>query len=126
MKALLPLSTVALCLPLLAGCNEGQTLRPYPTPVSGNAERGRQIIEGYGCGACHTIPGVRRANGLVGPPLIYFSRRTMIAGELPNTQENLVRWIQHPHQVEEHTAMPDLGLDENQAYDVAAYLYTLR
>jgi hypothetical protein len=86
MKALLPLSTVALCLPLLAGCNEGQTLRPYPTPVSGNAERGRQIIEGYGCGACHMIPGVRRANGLVGPPLIYFSRRTMIAGELPNTR----------------------------------------
>jgi cytochrome c len=126
MKPLLPLSTVALCLPLLAGCNEGQTLRPYPTPVSGNAERGRQIIEGYGCGACHMIPGVRRANGLVGPPLIYFSRRTMIAGELPNTQENLVRWVQHPHEVEEHTAMPDLGLDENQAYDVAAYLYTLR
>ena len=47
--------------------------------------------------------------GLVGPPLIYFSRRTMIAGELPNTQENLVRWVEHPRQVEPKTAMPDLG-----------------
>jgi cytochrome c1 len=63
---------------------------------------------------------------LVGPPLIYFSQRTMIAGELPNTQENLVRWIEHPRQVEPKTAMPDLGLDDDQAYDIAAYLYTLR
>jgi cytochrome c len=121
-----PLLIVLSLLTLLAGCEGGQTLRPYTMPVSGNAERGRQLIEGYGCGACHMIPGIHKADGLVGPPLIYFGRRTMIAGELPNTQENLVRWIQHPRQVEEHTAMPDLGLDEDQAYDIAAYLYTLR
>jgi cytochrome c2 len=126
MNRLLPHFTLALYLPLLAGCDAGQTLRPYAMPVSGNARHGRELIESYGCGACHTIPGVRKANGLVGPPLFFFSRRTMIAGEIPNTQENLVRWIQHPHQIEEHTAMPDLGLDENQAYDIAAYLYTLR
>jgi cytochrome c len=126
MTRVLALFALLLSMPLLSGCDGGQTLRPYATPVSGNARHGKQLIEGYGCGACHTIPGVRNANGLVGPPLIYFSRRTMIAGELPNTQENLVRWIQHPRQVEEHTAMPDLGLDEDQAYDIAAYLYTLR
>jgi cytochrome c1 len=94
--------------------------------VSGNPQRGKEIIQGYGCGSCHTIPGVHDAKGLVGPPLLYFSRRTMIAGELPNTQENLVSWIEHPRQVEPKTAMPDLGLTEDQAYDVAAYLYTLR
>ena len=111
---------------LLIGCYGGQTIRPYPIAVDGNAKQGKEIIEGYGCGSCHTIPGVHRANGLVGPPLMYFSRRTMIAGELPNTQQNLVLWIQHPRQVEPKTAMPDLGLTEDQAYDVAAYLYTLR
>jgi cytochrome c1 len=63
---------------------------------------------------------------MVGPPLLSFSRRTMIAGELPNTQENLVRWIQHPRAVEPATAMPDLGLSEDQSYDISAYLYTLR
>ncbi len=126
MTRVLGLFVLLLSLPLLVGCNGGQTLRPYPTPVSGNAHHGKELIEGYGCGGCHTIPGVPNANGLVGPPLLYFSRRTMIAGELPNTQENLIRWIQHPRQVEEHTAMPDLGLDEDQAYDIAAYLYTLR
>ena len=111
---------------LLAGCYGGQTLRPYAMAVSGNARHGKELIQGYGCGSCHMIPGVRQANGLVGPPLMYFSRRTIIAGELPNTPENLVRWIQHPRQVEEKTAMPDLGLSEDQAYDIAAYLYTLR
>jgi cytochrome c1 len=111
---------------LLTGCFGGQTLRPYAVEVSGNPRHGKDLIEGYGCGSCHTIPGVHNANGLVGPPLIYFSRRTMIAGELPNTQENLVRWVKHPRQVEPKTAMPDLGLDDDQAYDIAAYLYTLR
>jgi cytochrome c1 len=63
---------------------------------------------------------------MVGPPLIYLSQRTLIAGQLPNTPENLVRWIENPKAIERHTAMPDLGLTEDQAYDVAAYLYTLR
>jgi cytochrome c1 len=63
---------------------------------------------------------------MVGPPLDFFSRRTMIAGELPNTPDNLVRWIENPPSVEAGTAMPKLGLSDEQARDVAAYLYTLR
>jgi cytochrome c1 len=117
---------ISLALLLLAGCYGGQTLRPYAVAVSGNPQHGKQLIVGYGCGSCHMIPGVHGARGLVGPPLLYFSRRTMIAGELPNTQENLVLWVEHPRQVEPKTAMPDLGLDDDQAYDIAAYLYTLR
>jgi cytochrome c2 len=129
MNPVLRLSSLALLavvsLPL-AGCFGGQTLEPYRIAVDGNPQHGRELIEGYGCGACHTIPGVHRANGLVGPPLMFFSRRTMIAGELPNTQPNLVHWVQHPRSVEPGTAMPDLGLTEDQAYDISAYLYTLR
>lgn len=111
---------------LLAGCNAGQQTRTYPVQMSGDANHGRQLIESYGCGACHTIPGVHAARGLVGPPLMFFSRRTMIAGELPNSPDNLVRWIRDPHSVEPGTAMPNLGLTETDAHDVAAYLYTLR
>ena len=84
------------------------------------------MIVNYGCGSCHTIPGIRGANGLVGPPLFWFSRRTFIAGELPNTPQNLVHWVQAPKTVEPATAMPTLGLNDQQARDVAAYLYTLR
>jgi cytochrome c1 len=111
---------------LLAGCNAGQTTKAIAVGAIGNATHGKQLIAGYGCGACHMIPGVQGARGLVGPPLFYFSERTMIAGELPNTPENLIHWIEHPHDVEPKTAMPDLGLSEDQAHDIAAYLYTLR
>jgi cytochrome c1 len=69
------------------------------------------------------MPGVEDANGLVGPPLATFSRRTMIAGLLPNTPPNLVLWLQHPQSVTPGNAMPDLGLTDVQARDIAAFLY---
>lgn len=126
MRSSLGLIMISLVILPIIGCYGGQTLRPYAVAVNGNAQRGKELIEGYGCGSCHTIPGVHQANGLVGPPLLYFSRRTIIAGQLPNTEQNLVLWVQHPRQIEPKTAMPDLGLTEDQAYDIAAYLYTLR
>jgi cytochrome c len=111
---------------LLSGCHGGQELKTYAVPTNGDPARGHALIESYGCGSCHTIPGIHNANGLVGPPLLYFSKRTMIAGQLPNTSENLAHWIEHPRSVEPKTAMPELGLDDDQADDMVAYLYTLR
>ena len=119
------LACFSICIALTA-CNGGQATRSYNIGNVGNADHGKQLIQNYGCGACHIIPGVPRARGLVGPPLMYFADRTMIAGELPNTPPNLARWIQHPKQVEPNTAMPDLGVTQDQANDIAAYLYTLR
>lgn len=110
----------------MGGCTGGKVTRPYNVAADGNPQRGIQVIQQYGCGGCHTIPGVHAANGVVGPPLMFFARRTMIAGELPNSPENLVRWIEDPPGVEPKTAMPKLGLTDRQAHDVAAYLYTLR
>ena len=63
---------------------------------------------------------------MVGPPLLYFSQRTMIAGELPNTPANLVRWIENPKAVDEKTAMPYLGVKNSDARDIAGYLYSLK
>jgi cytochrome c1 len=62
---------------------------------------------------------------VVAPPLDAFARRTFIAGILPNTPANLVRWVVDPQAVDPRTAMPKLGLTQAQAQDVAAYLYTL-
>ncbi|HTK29675.1 MAG TPA: c-type cytochrome [Vicinamibacterales bacterium] len=111
-----------------AGCrgNNPEEAVAYNVSTGGDAGRGRAVIERHDCGACHTIPGVRGARGLVAPPLFWFSRRTYIAGELPNTPENLVLWVRSPQSVEPRTAMPALGLSEQEARDVAAYLYTLR
>lgn len=124
-KALFSL-LLAACCAALAGCTGGKTLQPYTVAIAGNPDHGRDLIGTFGCGACHTIPGVQGARGSVGPPLMFFSRRTMIAGELPNSPDNLVRWIENPRAIEPGTAMPDLGLSDQQAHDVAAYLYTLR
>lgn len=100
--------------------------RIHPVLMDGPAVRGKLIIEQKNCGSCHTIPGIRGASGLVGPPLTMFARRSFIAGELPNTPENLAKWILNPKTVEPKTAMPDLGVTPSQAQDAAAYLYTLR
>lgn len=110
----------------IAGCSGGQTVPPYTIISGGNPAAGKQVIVEKGCGACHVIPGIYTARGLVGPPLFFFSRRTMIAGELPNTPDNLERWLKDPKLVEPGTAMPDLGLTDQQTRDITAYLYTLR
>jgi cytochrome c1 len=68
---------------------------------------------------------VSGANGLVGPPLDHFARRTYIAGEVINSADFLVRWIEVPQAIEPGTAMPNLGITEGQARSMAAYLYTL-
>ena len=94
--------------------------------VGGDPERGRTSLDGFGCGACHVIPGVAGARGMVGPPLTMFAHRAYIAGQLPNQPQNLVRWIQDPQAVEPGTAMPDLGVTPAIARDMAAFLYTLR
>lgn len=98
----------------------------YVVPTGGAAVPGKQVIADKGCGSCHTIPGVRGAQGKVGPPLTDFGERTFVAGELPNTPDNLIRWVRSPRSVQPKTAMPNLGLSDQQARDVAAYLYTLR
>lgn len=92
----------------------------------GDARRAPALIQAFGCAACHTIPGVKHADGNVGPPLARFGDRTYIAGMLRNTPPNLVRWLQRPQSVVPGNAMPDTGLTAAQARDIAAYLYTLR
>jgi cytochrome c len=84
---------------------------------------GRQLIASYGCGSCHSIPGIPGADAKAAPPLDQFYQRTYIAGRLPNTWENLMHWIQDPQGVEPGTAMPNLGVTADEAYDIAAYLY---
>ncbi len=53
------------------------------------------------------------------------SRRTIIAGLLQNTPANMVTWLRAPQDIVPGNAMPDLGLPEEQARDITAYLYTL-
>lgn len=110
------------CLVLLAACDA--RLEDVEPTSGGNPQRGRELIAEYGCGSCHVIPGVAGATATVGPPLQDWRRRTYIAGRLRNTPGELVKWIVDPRRVDPHTAMPAVGVDEKQARDIAAYLYS--
>jgi cytochrome c len=106
----------------LAGC-----ARP-DGPVmdsGGDPQRGEIALTQYACPACHVIPGIVGANGLVGPSLDGVAVRAYLGGVLPNTPDNLVLWLENPPAVVPSTAMPDLGVTEQDARDMAAYLYTL-
>jgi cytochrome c2 len=94
--------------------------------TGGDVRRGRTAIRNYGCGTCHTIPGIAEARGLVGPPLTSLANRVYIAGVLTNTPDNLMDWIQRPRRADRQTAMPNVGVTEEDARDIAAYLYTLK
>jgi len=94
--------------------------------TGGEADRGRAAIGERPCGGCHQIPGVAGAKGKVGPSLQGFAGRAYIGGRATNTPDNLVRWIEDPHDFDPKSAMPPMGIGEAEARDIAAYLYTLR
>jgi cytochrome c len=52
--------------------------------------------------------------------------RTYRAGHLTDTPSNMTRWIKHPQEIDPKNAMPDLAVGEQEAKDIAPYLYTLR
>ena len=93
---------------------------------AGDVARGKLALGQYACQACHTIPGITSSSPNVGPPLQGLASRVQVAGKLANTPDNLVRWIRDPKAVKPQTAMPDMGVTELDARDMAAYLATLR
>jgi len=119
---LLSCAAALLCVSA-AGCAQSRSAS-NPKQL-GNAARGAALISWYGCGACHSIPGVPGADALVGPPLDHFAERGYVAGMLRNTPDNLVHWIRDPQKIVPGNAMPALGIDNRDARDIAAYLYTL-
>ena len=121
-------ATAALALAaasvLLAGCSTGAA-RQSAAVTGGESRRGAAAIVRYGCGSCHTIQGITGAHGLVGPPLTGVRNRMYVGGVLPNSPQNMARWIVDPKAIDEKTAMPRLGVTPGDANDIAAYLQSI-
>lgn len=119
---------------LLALVEEGSALQSFAGGASSNEEQqggsaeqqidGRVALQQYACVSCHRIPGATAATNDVGPPLGGLKERAFIAGVLPNTREDLVRWIRFPQQVDPKSAMPNLGVTEAHAQAMVDYLYS--
>lgn len=120
------IALLAATAAVMIACHDSASAGQVKTIPGADAQRGAADIAQIGCGTCHMIPGIKDAEGLVGPPLEHWSRRAYIAGEVPNTPAMLVRWIETPQAIEPGTAMPNLGVTEQRARDIAEYLYTLK
>ena len=121
-------SLVLLAAFALGACERGerQIADARGLTHGGDPARGHALIQQYGCGSCHQIPGVAGAHGHVGPSLADFRDRAYVAGVLPHSPENVMRWIEDPQKVDSLTAMPKLGVSHGEARDITAYLYALR
>jgi cytochrome c2 len=118
--------TIAAAALLLASCGEDPKFTAGELVPGGDPSRGKALIIRFGCPSCHTIPGVKGADGLVGPPLTQIALRTYLAGRIENTPENMARWIVNPKAIDDKTAMPVTGATQDDARHIVRYLYTLR
>lgn len=116
--------SVLLCAGAMAVQSAACAAAPAAPPV--DAARGSRLISQYQCGACHVIPRIASARGRDGPSLQGFGRRSYIAGRLPNTADTLARWIESPAALVPSTTMPDMGVTERDARDMAAWLMQQR
>lgn len=118
------IAVMGALLASVAGCEFASSDELIRRDLEVQPERGKTLIFAFGCVACHRVNGVPSGDGSIGPPLTNWSRRKFIAGNLPNQPPMLIRWITNPQEVEPGTAMPDLGVTESEARDMAAYLYS--
>ena len=116
----------AMFLIMLLGACDQMEAPAQQRVINGDREAGRAVIAAVACGICHVIPGIRGANGIVGPSLAGFGQRQLIGGVAPNQPAVLARWVRDAPSIAPNTGMPELPLSETQARDVAAYLFTLR
>jgi len=95
-------------------------------PASGPAQQGAELFQRSACIGCHTIRGTN-ARAVAGPDLTHVGgRKTLAAGILDNTPENLKNWIRDPQALKVGSKMPNLGLSDQDAGLLAAYLQSLR
>jgi cytochrome c len=122
-----PIAVLLLgCALSLVGCSRRGDAKLWAaeTTNGGDFDRGKAAIMKYGCIACHTIEGMRESKAMVGPPLTRMASRSYLAGNMQNNAANLIRFIRHPREVHNDTAMPEMGVTESDARDIAAYLYS--
>jgi cytochrome c oxidase subunit II len=103
---------------------ESQKQPPVSDPQT---EEGQKQFVANSCGTCHTIDGLRGANGVFAPNLTHFaSRATLGSGVAPNDEQNLRSWLKDPQVLKAGCLMPNMQLTDNQVDAILAYLRTLK
>lgn len=117
-----------LLLGFAGGCQSAhqRAVEQAKAQVGGDPGRGAFLLQRYGCGGCHRIPGVMGAAGKAAPSLEHLANELYISGNLPNTPPNVMRWIRSPHSILPKTKMPEYGIGDAEARDITTYLWSLR
>ena len=103
---------------------ESQKQAPVSDPQT---EEGQKQFVALSCGTCHTVDGLRGANGVFAPNLTHFaSRATLGSGVAPNDEQNLRSWLKDPQTLKPGCLMPNMQLTDNQVDAILAYLRTLK
>jgi cytochrome c oxidase subunit 2 len=103
--------------------------RPAPASATNDtlAAQGAALFANLTCVNCHAVRGTPYDTARVGPDLTHVATRPTLAAErLPNTPENLRRWMQAPDVMKPGSYMPNLHLSEHDLDRLVAYLLTLR
>jgi cytochrome c oxidase subunit II len=88
--------------------------------------KGKKKFLEQSCVNCHRIRGTSAA-GSYAPDLTHvMSRETLASGILPNSRDNLQKWIADPQKVKPGCLMPAFGLSAEDLKDIVDYLATLR
>jgi cytochrome c oxidase subunit 2 len=100
--------------------------QPASLPSAVGAAKGAEVFREKNCVNCHSIAGLM-TKGRVAPDLTHVgSRTTLAAGTLPNTPENLAKWLKNPQSVKKGVLMPDIGLNTDQIKYLTAFLEGLK
>jgi cytochrome c oxidase subunit 2 len=101
--------------------NEGK-----PAAEDAAAAAGRSAFLAQSCVNCHRVRGTP-ARGGYAPDLTHLmGRQTLASGMVPNTPENLRRWVADPQPIKPGCLMPAFGLGEQDRAEIVRYLLTLR
>lgn len=97
-----------------------------PAVEDAAVSKGKQAFLAQTCINCHRIHGTA-AQGTYAPDLTHLmSRQTLASGMVPNTAENLRRWIADPQKIKEGSLMPAFGLSVSDQDAIVRYLLSLR
>jgi cytochrome c oxidase subunit 2 len=104
---------------------EAQLLAAVP-PSNTQLARGLHVFMTSTCVMCHRIQGTD-AGGAVGPDLTHIgSRQTIAAGTLPNTRDNLTKWILDSQAIKPGNRMPPNSLNSDDLGALLDYLQSLQ
>ena len=91
--------------------------------IDAQLEQGKTLMITKGCSSCHQLTKLPAAKGLVGPPLDKMASQSYIAGVLPNSRENLTKFLLDPKKFHSDTAMPTPDISEQEARHITDYLF---